>query len=136
MLDTRQFLLTKLAEECVEVAQRALKQQQFGRDEIEPGHDKTNGERLFGEIIDLITVVGLLENIKEIPILSMGESDELVAGKQAKILKYRQYSQKLGFVEPDRCLRCGVGRDHDQDGDCGICHKLPDSHAADLKEAR
>jgi len=134
MLDTRQFLLTKLAEECVEVAQCALKQQQFGRDEKEPGQEKTNGERLFGEIIDLITVIGLLDKIKEFPVLPM--IDEMSAAKIIKIQKYKQYSQKLGFVSPEVCIRCGVGKDHDQDGNCGICHKLPDSHAADIKAAR
>lgn len=136
MLDTRQFLLTKLAEECAEVAQRALKQQQFGRDEFEPGQEKTNGERLFEEIIDLTTIIGLLENIKEIPVLSLGECDKMVETKKAKILKYRRYSQKLGFVSPEICIRCGVGKDHDQDGNCGICHSLPDSHAADIKATR
>jgi NTP pyrophosphatase (non-canonical NTP hydrolase) len=99
MLDTRQFLLTKLAEECNEVAQRALKQQQFGRNEKEPGQDKTNSQRLLEEIVDLETIVDMLEKIGEIGRPTMIDVDEMIATKRTKIAKYHQYSQKLGFVE-------------------------------------
>jgi NTP pyrophosphatase (non-canonical NTP hydrolase) len=136
MLDTRQFLLTKLAEECNEVAQRALKQQQFGRYEKQPGQEKTNSQRLFEEIIDLTTVISLLEKAGELPVISLNECEDRADAKIKKIQKYRQYSQNLGYVEPETCLRCGVGRDNDQDGNCNICHNLPDAHAADIKATR
>lgn len=48
-----QYILTKIAEEASEVAQRALKAAQFGPDQIEPGQELTNAERLIEEVYDL-----------------------------------------------------------------------------------
>lgn len=50
-----QYHLCKIAEECTEVAQRALKAQQFGLGEIQPGQDFNNLERLMDEFHDLFT---------------------------------------------------------------------------------
>lgn len=99
MLTLRQFYLTKLAEECNEVAQRALKQVQFGRDEIQPGQDQTNGERLLDEIIDLATISRILVVIREIEQLSAHDADKKSLLKLEKLEKYLAYSQSLGEVE-------------------------------------
>lgn len=50
-----QYHLCKIAEECTEVAQRALKAQQFGLGEVQPGQDFDNLERLMDEFHDLFT---------------------------------------------------------------------------------
>lgn len=50
-----QYHLGKIAEEAVEVAQRALKAQQFGLGEVQPGQNKDNLERLIDEFHDLFT---------------------------------------------------------------------------------
>ena len=51
-----QYLLTCLAEECGEVAQRCTKALRFGINEIQPGHEATNYARLWGELCDLQAV--------------------------------------------------------------------------------
>jgi hypothetical protein len=55
-----QHLLIKLSEECAEVAHRVSKALRFGLDEIQPGQDLDNGERLWQEIHDLIAVIEML----------------------------------------------------------------------------
>tara|TARA_X000000950_G_C13542417_1_gene508132 strand:+ start:232 stop:540 length:309 start_codon:yes stop_codon:yes gene_type:complete len=52
-MSSDQFHLCKIAEECAEVAQRALKAQQFGLGEVQSGQDLTNLERLIAEFHDL-----------------------------------------------------------------------------------
>lgn len=95
-MDKAQYLLTKLAEECVEVAQRALKQIQFGKDEIQDGQPLTNTERLSREIIDLICVTRLLEETEEFPELLGVDIQEEYEKKKAKMQKYLDLSAKLG----------------------------------------
>ena len=60
MMDYEQYLLGKLAEECAEVGQRALKTAQFGMDEVQPGQALDNAERLHAELDDLMAIVELL----------------------------------------------------------------------------
>ena len=55
MMKADQYHLCKIAEECAEVAQRALKAQQFGLGEVQPGQDFNNLERLMDEFHDLFT---------------------------------------------------------------------------------
>ena len=98
-MSLRQFYLLKLAEECNEVAQRCSKQMQFGRDEIEPGQNLTNEERLRNEINDLMAVVDILENIREVNFMQPENMEEIAEAKREKIAKYLKYSQELGQVE-------------------------------------
>lgn len=59
-MDYEQYLLGKLAEECAEVGQRALKAAQFGLDEVQPGQALDNAERLHAELDELQAIVELL----------------------------------------------------------------------------
>lgn len=59
MMDRDQWILSKIAEEAAEIAQRAMKAQQFGFDEIQAGQSKNNLERLMDEIWDLNATVSL-----------------------------------------------------------------------------
>jgi NTP pyrophosphatase (non-canonical NTP hydrolase) len=111
MLDHAQFLLTKLAEECAEVAQRALKQIQFGAEESQATNSinagrvftdemkPTNAQRLRGEINDLVATIDLLTLFQEIPVVSDAELLEIKKAKWEKITRYQEYSRKLGKVE-------------------------------------
>jgi NTP pyrophosphatase (non-canonical NTP hydrolase) len=95
----RQYYLTKLAEEAVEVSQRALKQAQFGASEVQPGQLKTNAERLFEEIIDLATLACVLQAIDEIPTVPEIIRLEMKVKKMEKLEKYLKYSRELGHVD-------------------------------------
>ena len=94
-----QFLLLKLSEECVEVAQRAAKQMQFGRNEIQKDQFLTNSERLAGELADLAAIINLLEKEKELVWIGPAEWNKRMDEKYKKVEKYLIYSQSLGMVE-------------------------------------
>lgn len=100
MLTRYQYLLTKLAEEASEVAQIALKTQQFGADEVYPEQSKTNTQRIHSELIDLLAIVGMLN--KEFNFnfaLDTEEQFQKMVDKQEKVEKYYTYSQECNMVE-------------------------------------
>ena len=96
MMNLEQFYLLKLAEECSEVAQRALKQMQFGKNEIQKDQALTNSMRLRAELNDLLSVIKILEEMSEIP--HVHDLDEYIKRKRAKLEKYLEYSRDLGLV--------------------------------------
>lgn len=100
MLTQSEHLFIKLAEEADEVGQRVMKLLQFGPNEVQSGHDRTNVERLRDEVNDLLTVVYMLEERKLLPSNGENEIWRHVRGKEAKISKYLTLSVKLGLVEP------------------------------------
>jgi len=101
-MNKSQFLLLKLAEECAEVAQRASKQIQFGKDERQKDHaphgaiaeSKSNAERLRDEIIDLMVLITMLEETKEIPEIT--DFSHAYIAKKIKLQKYLDLSASLG----------------------------------------
>jgi NTP pyrophosphatase (non-canonical NTP hydrolase) len=97
MMTYKQFLLGKIAEECNEVAQRALKAQQFGLDEVQQGQVFDNTERLREELIDLVIVVSMLEKATSDSL--MAPTPQEIDTKIKKVMKYLSLSQALGQVE-------------------------------------
>ena len=93
MMNDKQYLLTILAEECAEVAQRASKAIRFGLEDpagTQSGFP-SNKERLLEELNDLLAVVELLFGEDYID----RDKQKL---KQQKIEKYTQLSKKLGLL--------------------------------------
>ncbi len=80
-------VLTILAEEAVEVAQRATKAIRFGLEEIQPGQADDNKRRLERELADLLAVAGLLG-------LEVREEDK--AAKLRKVEGFMAYSRSKG----------------------------------------
>ena len=66
-MNADQYHLCKIAEECTEVGQRALKAMQFGLGEIQKGQDFDNLERLMDEFHDLFTTFENFTNLVERP---------------------------------------------------------------------
>jgi hypothetical protein len=95
-VNREQFLLVKLAEECAEVAQRAIKQIQFGKLEVQTGQQLTNAERLKQELIDLRNIVRLLQFYKEVPEITEVEEINALIAKRNKLQKYLKLSAELG----------------------------------------
>lgn len=98
MMNRKQYLLMKLAEECCEAAQRALKQAQFGGDEIEPGKDQSNSERLLAEVVDVFASIAMLQ---EEGALRNPDREELIrrtAAKAERVEKWYAHSKSLGLV--------------------------------------
>lgn len=54
-MNSDQYHLSKIAEECAEVAQRAMKAQQFGLEEVQKGQSLNNLDRLVLEFHNLFT---------------------------------------------------------------------------------
>lgn len=109
-----QFILLKLAEECQEVAQRAIKQIQFGANQIQrgtevkggtPAPDKeaglTNGQRLNNELTDLSVMVNLLRLAGQLPWVSTAEFQAAKEKKVEKLNKYVEFSRQLGELDGD-----------------------------------
>jgi NTP pyrophosphatase (non-canonical NTP hydrolase) len=93
-MNREEHLLSCLAEECAEVAQRVSKALRFGLREVQPGQDLNNRERIELELGDLIAVVGFLvrEGTIEPP-----EAD--YDGKRAKIERFMAISREQGVLQ-------------------------------------
>jgi hypothetical protein len=104
-MSMEQLYLLKLAEECGEVAHRAMKAMQFGMDEIEHDHEDTNQERLLAELVDLAATVDLLRNAEVLPpnsgLMHFPSDQFAVNRKKEKIRHYHSISIKEGCVDTD-----------------------------------
>lgn len=94
-MNLQQHLLTKLAEECTEVGQIALKTQQFGFDESRQGQPYTNAERTHQEIDDLMAIVEMLNDVG----FGYEPSRERIEAKKNKVVHFLKYSVELGMVD-------------------------------------
>lgn len=101
-MDMTEYLLTLIAEEAVEVAKRATKALRFGLEEVQPGQEETNAQRLAGEYIDLITAIRMLEEHTETALLPSGAARKaMIDAKIAKIKKFMEYSRQQGcLIDP------------------------------------
>lgn len=93
-MNKTQYLLCKLAEEASEVAQIALKAQQFGLDEVYPKVGLRNSERLTQELNDLMASITMLVEAGYV----YQPDDIAIQKKYEKVEKYMEYSQRLGMV--------------------------------------
>jgi hypothetical protein len=96
MMTKNELLLTILAEECVETAQRATKSIRFGIDEIQKNQELNNSERLIYEFNDIYAV---MEMLLEEGVISTIIDRDAIEKKKQKILKYMEYSRSLGIVQ-------------------------------------
>ena len=98
-----EHLLTILAEECAEVAQRVSKALRFGVDEVQPGQGKTNGERVRDELGDLLAVYAMLETARVLPPIGIGNVEESlyqpIIAKQKKVDRFLEFSAARGLVD-------------------------------------
>src|SRR4051812_41127187 len=91
-----EILLTLLAEECVETAQRATKAIRFGLDEIQEGQELNNAQRIVYEFNDILAVIELLEDENLIP---DAHDIHAVHLKRKKIDKWLKYSAEKGTLK-------------------------------------
>jgi hypothetical protein len=95
----QEHLFVKLMEECAEVQHRTSKLLQFGAEECEPGQHVSNRRRLLLEVMDLLTIIGMLQQAGFLPNYTEELCEHLDA-KERRVKKYLRYSQELGRVEP------------------------------------
>lgn len=91
-----EYLLGKIAEECCEVGQRAIKAQRFGINEVQPGQELSNRRRLQLELADLEASIQMLEK-------ETGESFSALAediySHTYKVEQFMEYSERCGTLE-------------------------------------
>lgn len=97
-----EYLISKLGEECSEVAQMTSKINCFGLDDVYDNVDKNpksynNRERLVGEINDLFAVIELLQDAGHLP-FTIRDSQQ-VRDKKVKLGRYMDQSRKLGCLK-------------------------------------
>ncbi len=98
MMTNEQYLLGKLAEEAAELAQIAIKAQQFGIDEVFGGQEVplSNRERIEAELNDVLGIVWALRQEEGVMI---EQSIDAQNEKCLKMAKWRTYARELGLVE-------------------------------------
>lgn len=94
-MNRTEYLLTCLAEECNEVAQRVSKILRFGLNEVQPGYTSSNLTRLNEELADLCGVVRMLYPLGIQ--LQSGTTEKMIE-KEKKVNKYFEYSKQIGVA--------------------------------------
>lgn len=94
-----EHLLTVIAEEAVEVAQRATKALRFGLHETQPGQARSNAIRLWHEVCYLQAALTMLVDSGALARLPQQEEARLVADKIKKVEQFLAYSRQLGTLE-------------------------------------
>jgi len=111
-MNVEEHHLIMLMEECAEAAQRASKQLRFGRDEVQPGQDMPNHRRLRDEILDVLAVVGRLQEENLIDTITHSDVMEHRRAKQAKVDRMMALSRAQGRLAvetsavPCGCYEC------------------------------
>lgn len=96
MMTQHQFHLTKIQEECAEVAQRAAKQAQFGDDQRQTSLHPTNWDRTWEEFLDLLAAM----EMAGFPIRDLDHADwAAIERKKQRVAERLKESQQLGMVE-------------------------------------
>ena len=94
-MNRMEHLLSIAAEEAVEVAQRATKALRFGLNEVQPGQELSNLERMRGELCDLLAA---FEMVYDEAGQRFGIDLDAIAAKKAKVGKFLAYSRDLGTL--------------------------------------
>lgn len=94
-MNKKEHLLTCLAEECAEIAHCASKSLRFGLDDVAPGQELTNAQRIRQELDDLSVIVQML---CEEDMINPWHDVDHMRRKQAKVEHYLKYSQERGTL--------------------------------------
>ena len=93
-MNTIEYVLTCLSEECAEVQQNISKALRFGLDDTWKDMPD-NATKIAIEYADLIAVAEMLE---EMGVISAQNRTEMISAKKAKVLKYMEYARKRGCL--------------------------------------
>lgn len=90
-----EHLYTIGAEECAEIAQRLSKANRFGGDEVQPGQELTNRQRILQETADLL---GVLEMLGFSIVPQHHPLRPWMEAKKMKVEQYMRYSAECGTL--------------------------------------
>ena len=91
-----EHLLTCLGEECNEVGQRVSKALRFGLNEVQPGQEATNAQRITAELKDLWAVAIACAQAGLIPFPQPSIAE--VERKKEKIERFMAISREQGVL--------------------------------------
>lgn len=91
-----EYLHDLLIEEACEVQHRASKLMRFGPGETQRGHNLPNSERLINEVMDLMSIVAILQSRGYMRQFLADELSEHHRLKKDKVNHYMRYSHNLG----------------------------------------
>lgn len=95
-----EHLLTILAEECAEVAQRVSKAIRFGLTEVQPGQPLTNAKRIEHEMLDLLAAWNMLAREGAFPdACGPNEAAVRMEAKAEKVERFLAFSAGRGLVD-------------------------------------
>lgn len=97
-MNRTEHLLSILAEECAEVAQRCSKALRFGLEEVQPGQLSTNAERIVREYNDLVAVIEMLNTELGLQYLLHSAWRQAISEKKSKVEQFLEYSRKCGTL--------------------------------------
>lgn len=97
-MNKQEYLLSKLAEECCEVAQRCHKAQTFGLEEIQPGQELNNAQRIFQEYSDLVETYDICIKEGVLPLFDYDQHNKYRGAKNIKLIKFADYSREKGCL--------------------------------------
>lgn len=95
---TVEALLDTLVEELAEVIQRVEKAKRFGLDEVQPGQDLNNLQRMNIEWNDVLALVELLADDHNVRLF---RTDELVRAHKNQVRYFLKYSRERGRVSDE-----------------------------------
>jgi RNA-splicing ligase RtcB len=95
-MNVREYLMDQIAEECAEIAQRAMKANRFRLEEIQEGQFESNSERLIRELNDLFATIELAGEENWLPQQIVNR--DMIEAKKEKLRKYMFYSRDLGTL--------------------------------------
>jgi len=93
-MNYQQYLLVKLAEECNEIAQMAIKCSLFGYDSVDPRENtgETNAFKLFKEMLDFTAVIDELGGVTDVDFPDF-DHEGYIEMKREKLKHYYEVSQ-------------------------------------------
>jgi NTP pyrophosphatase (non-canonical NTP hydrolase) len=99
-MNRSEHLLTCLAEECAEVAQRVSKALRFGLDEVQPEQSCDNAERIRMEMYDLLAVYLIADRESILPPLHLDAEllIDVINRKRTKIERFMAISVEQGVL--------------------------------------
>lgn len=97
-----EHLLVILAEECNEVAHRVAKALRFGLEEIEPGNEYTNAQRILLEHEHVETLIEMLKREGKLPTKYDYNFASIRRNEKRKAVeKYLEYARALGTLKDE-----------------------------------
>jgi hypothetical protein len=118
-MNRQEHLLLILEEECIETAQRVSKALRFSAEEIQPGQELTNAQRLIYEFND---IVAMMEMLKDEGVIGDFHDPIAVIKKKEKVEKFLELSKECGTLSGMiSCPQCSKSNAINGSGDWMTC---------------